>query len=62
MGASPGCDRPEAALGGTTIRYLKCHFFLMFFRLIPWLRYRSGADPRRGIEINDFERRRSRGA
>jgi hypothetical protein len=44
------------------MRYLEFGLLLVFFLLIPWLAYWFGQDSRNGIETDEFQRRRSRGA
>ncbi|MGE5849505.1 MAG: hypothetical protein ACM362_05210 [Candidatus Methylomirabilota bacterium] len=44
------------------MRYLEFGLLVMFFLLIPCLAYWFGQDSRNGIETDEFERRRSRGA
>ncbi len=44
------------------MRYLLFGLLLVFFLLIPWLGYRFGEDSRPGIESDEYQRRRSRGA
>ncbi len=44
------------------MRYIQFGLLLIFFLLIPWLGYRFGQDSRNGIETDEFQRRRSRGA
>lgn len=44
------------------MRYLDFGLLLLFFLLIPWLGYRFGKDSRTGIELDEYQRRRSRGA
>jgi hypothetical protein len=44
------------------MRYLDLGLLVIFFVLIPWLAYRFGQDSRNGIERDEHQRRRSRGA
>jgi len=44
------------------MRYLDLGLVAIFSLLIPWLAYRFGADSRNGIETDEYQRRRSRGA
>jgi hypothetical protein len=39
------------------MRYLQLGSLPAFFLLIPGLGYRFGADPRKGIESDEFQRR-----
>jgi hypothetical protein len=44
------------------MRYLDLGLLTFFFMLTPWLAYRFGADSRNGIQNDEHQRRRSRGA
>lgn len=44
------------------MRYLGLGLLVFFLLLIPLLAYRFGKDSREGIEDNEHQRRRSRGA
>jgi hypothetical protein len=44
------------------MRYVEFGLLVVFFLLIPWLAYWFGQDSRNGIETDEYERRRSRGA
>jgi hypothetical protein len=44
------------------MRYLGLGVLLIFLLLIPCLAYWFGQDSREGIESDDFQRRRARGA
>jgi hypothetical protein len=44
------------------MRYVEFGLLLVFFLLIPWLAYWFGQDSRNGIESDEFQHRRSRGA
>lgn len=44
------------------MRYLGLGLILIFFFVIPCLAYWFGRDSREGIETDDFQRRRARGA
>lgn len=44
------------------MRYFDLGLLAFFFLLIPWLAYRLGEDARNGIETDEYQRRRSRGA
>ncbi len=52
----------SAAAWRIEMGYLQFGLLLVFFLLIPWLAYLFGRDSRNGIETDEFERRRSRGA
>ena len=51
-----------AATRRTTMRYLDLGLLVIFFLLLPWLAHRFGTDSRNGIEADEYQRRRSRGA
>jgi uncharacterized membrane protein YukC len=51
--------RPD---GKQTMRYLNLGLVVLFVLVIPYLAYRFGQDSRDGIETDEFQRRRSRGA
>jgi hypothetical protein len=44
------------------MEFLVLGLLLVLFVLLPWLAYRFGKDSRNGIEGDEFQRRRSRGA
>ncbi len=44
------------------MRYIALVFLVIFLLLIPLLSYRFGRDSREGIEGDEYQRRRSRGA
>lgn len=44
------------------MRYVEFGLLVVFLLLIPWLAYWFGQDSRNGIETDEFQRRRSRGA
>jgi len=44
------------------MRYIDLGLLAVFFCLIPWLAYRFGKDSRNGIETDEHQRRKSRGA
>ncbi len=44
------------------MRYVEFGLLLVFLLVIPWLAYWFGQDSRNGIETDEFQRRRSRGA
>jgi hypothetical protein len=44
------------------MRYSDLALLLAFFLLIPLLAFRFGEDSRNGIESDEYQRRRSRGA
>lgn len=44
------------------MRYLELGLVIVILLLIPALAYRFGKDSREGIETDEYQRRRSRGA
>ena len=44
------------------MRYIGLGLVFVFLFLIPWLAYWFGQDSREGIESDEFQRRRARGA